>query len=186
MPQPVIIVLGGGLDHKNVLDPARMWAGHQTRLRAEAAAELWRKNQSSLILCSGGKTSTHSPSEAEAMKDLMTHEPWNIPEKFIVTEDESVETAENVRNSVRLLRSRKIDTKLVTLIAGRRHLHRAARYFKAYGIDAKAYSSCSILGLKPEFVCLKDQFHEIVLVVLQLVDRKGYIPTWIKRHHIKI
>lgn len=186
MSQPVIIVLGGGLDHKNALDPARMWAGHQTRLRAEAAAVLWRESQSSLIVCSGGKTSAHSPSEAEAMKDFVMNEPWNIPEALILTENDSVETAENVRNTVRLLQSHKIATDAVTLIAGRRHLHRAARYFMAYGISTKARSSCSVLCLKPESICLKDRIHEAVLTLLQLLDRKGYVPTWIKRHHIKI
>lgn len=182
MPTPVIIVLGAGLEHRPFSDPPRMWIGHQTRLRAEAAVTLWKKNSTSLIVCCGGSTTPNAPSEAEAMKDFMTNAPWNIPHESILTENDSIETAENVRNAVKLLETKGISHESVILIAGRRHIHRAARYFMAHGIRVQSHTACSILGIPPENVSFRDQIHEIILSVLQIIDRKGYIPTWIKHH----
>lgn len=181
MPPPVIIVLGAGLEHRQLSDPPRLWIGHQTRLRAEAAGKVWKDNAASLILCSGGRTAPHTPSEAESMKDFLTNSPWNIPYESILTENDSIETAENVRNAVTLLQTKGISTESVILVAGRRHIHRAARYFMAYGIRVEERTACSILGIQPEFVTFRDQVHETILTALQIIDRKGCIPTWIKR-----
>ncbi len=163
-----------------------MWIGLQTRLRAEAAVTLWNKNSTSLILCSGGRTTPNTPSEAEAMKDCMTNAPWNIPHESILTENNSIETAENVRNAVKLLRTKGISTASVTLVAGRRHIRRAGRYFIAYGIHVEERTASSILGIHPEYVSYTDQCREMILTLLQIIDRKGYIPTWIKGRGRKI
>ncbi|MBP7114308.1 MAG: YdcF family protein [Candidatus Peribacteraceae bacterium] len=177
----VIVSLGAGLEHRTPSAPPREWIGHQTKLRAEAAATLWKKNPQSLVIFSGGRTSEHSPSEAEAMKDYVCHAPWNIPADSVITDNDSLETAANVRCTVALLRERGIATTDITLVAGRRHLRRATRYFRAYGIRVVSRSACSILGMAPEYVAPRDRSHEILLRVLQLIDRKGRLPTWMKR-----
>lgn len=181
MSQPLIIVLGAGLEHQDFSDSPRKWIGHQTLLRAEAAVMLWKKYPQALIICSGGRPTPHSPSEAEAMKDFIAHAPWNIPHECILTENDSIETAENVRNVVSVLRTEGITPGSVILIAGRRHIRRAGRYFKAYGILVEEHTAYQVLHISPEDVTLRDQMHEIILSLLQIIDRKGYIPTWIKR-----
>lgn len=163
-----------------------MWIGHQTRLRAEAAAMLWKKHPKALVICSGGRSAPLSPSEAESMQDFMTNAPWNIPRECIITENESAETAENIRNVVSVLRTKGMTPNTVILIAGRRHIRRACRYLKAYGIYAEGHTAYHVLGISPEDVALRDQVHEIILSLLQIIDTKGFIPTWIKRHWKKV
>ncbi len=163
-----------------------MWIGHQTRLRAEAAAMLWKKHPQALIICSGGRSAPQPPSEAEAMEDFITHAAWNIPHECIITENESIETAENVRNVVSIVRTKEISPSTVILVAGRRHIRRAGQYFKAYGIHVQEQTACHVLGISPEKVTLRDQMHEIILSLLQIIDTKGCIPTWIKRRGKKV
>lgn len=115
------------------------------------------------------------------MKDYVCHSPWNIPTDSVLTENDSMETAGNIRNTVALLRARGISPDSVTLVAGRRHRRRAAQYCRAQGIRVSAKTACEILGTKPECVFIKDYMHEIVLTLLQFFDHTGKLPTWIKQ-----
>jgi hypothetical protein len=69
----------------------------------------------------------------------------------------------------------------ITLIAGRRHMKRAVRYFAAYGIHVAPLLPCHILGREPEYVSPHDMRQEMLLSILQIIDRTGRIPTLIKR-----
>lgn len=166
MEERIIVALGAGLEHRTSSAPPREWIGRQTKLRADAAATLWKKDPESSLIFSGGRMSKESPSEAEAMKDHVCHMPWNIPADCVITENNSAETAENVRRTVAILQNRGIGVTRVTLVAGRRHVQRAARYFRAYGIRVTAFSACSVLHLPPEYISPKDRFHEVILSAL--------------------
>lgn len=179
MSRPLLIALGAGLQHRQLSDPPRAWIGDQTRLRAEAAATVWKRNPESLIVFSGG-LSHDSPTEADAMKDYVMHSPLNIPASAILTETTSIDTASNVRNIVALIRERSLPTDNIVLIAGRRHILRATRYFAAYGIHVRPHIVSDILDVKPEYVFPHDRFKEFLLLIAQIVDRKGIIPRLIR------
>jgi uncharacterized SAM-binding protein YcdF (DUF218 family) len=178
--RPLIIVLGAGLEHQSPSEPPRLWIGHQTKLRTDAAATLWKQNPESLMIVSGGRSSPTSPSEAEVMKDYLVHDPWNIPESTIFTENESIDTASNVRNVVSLIKKNHWPADAITLVTGRRHC-RATRYFRAHGIRVVSCIAADLLGVPREDIAPKDRMRDIILNLVQFVDRKGYLPTRVKR-----
>lgn len=190
-PSSLIVALGAGLEKRNPGDPPYTWIGTETELRAAAAAKIFGSRQDALLIFSGGRLMDKaSPSEAESMKDYVMRPPWNVPENRIATEDASIDTASNVANVAAIIEARSLPTKNVTLIAGRRNVERAAAYFRAYGIRVTPLLARNVLGEdierlglpvvsdEPTFTSL---FHEYLLRLEQLVDRKGRLITMIKR-----
>jgi uncharacterized SAM-binding protein YcdF (DUF218 family) len=180
-PPAFIVCLGAGLRHRKNRAKPRDWIGDQTRLRAKAAALVWQKEPKATVIFSGGRSDPNGPSEAEAMRDFVMQKPWNIPSPAIQTENNSIDTADNVRRVITMIGKEVLATKHITLIAGRRHIRRATRYFRAYGIEVRPVLPCHILGMEPEYVSPHDMRQETLLSILQIIDRKGRIPTMIKR-----
>lgn len=183
----VIICFGAGLEHRpNAKEPFE-WIGSHTAKRATAAATLWQQEQDSLLIFSGGRTAgAQYPSEAEAMREYVCRAPWNIPAAHILTESESTDTAENVRNVVTLLREKHLPTDHLILVAGRKNVQRATTYFRAYGLHVTPRSAADILGENPEEITTADRVREAGLRLLQHLDRKGSLATryvhWQRKH----
>lgn len=188
-PRPLIIALGAGLAYQAPTDPPYRWIGQETELRAAAAAKLWQQSESALLIFSGGRT-PGTPSEAEAMEGYVERAPWNVPAGRILTENESIDTASNVRNVVAIIRQQNFATDDVTLIAGISNLSRAAAYFRAYGLRVVPRLARDVLGSDiqryglptvSDAMTLKARFIELLLRLEQLIDRKGRLVTLIKQ-----
>ena len=184
---PLIIAIGAGLENQNVGDPPYTWIGKETLLRAAAAAKLWQKNPMSLLIFSGGRPAgPGTPSEAETMQDYVCRSPWNVPPEKILTENDSIDTAENVKNVVALLRRRGLLEPCRILFAGRKNTARAAAYFRAYCLPVTPFMAREVLGEDIERLGLPtvsdavgfhDFMQELLLRAAQLVDRKGRLAT---------
>ncbi len=188
----LIVSIGAGLDFGPDAEPHR--AGHQSQYRAAAAARLWRRDPTgSALLFSGGRTSSvRGLSEAQAMKDFVVGDArFEVPEDKVLTEDASLDTAQNVRNVVAMIRQLGRTPDRITLISGSRNLHRAAAYFRAHGMRVLPMMPAEVLGAEArelgfmadlERVHPRDRVRDVLLRILQIVDRHGYAASWLVRH----
>lgn len=191
----LIITFGAGLDHKTINDPPAEWIGKESLLRAAAAAKLWKENPRAKIIFSGWRPAgPGTPSEAEVMAACIQASPWNIPKECILTENEAIDTADNVRRVVALIHHHGLPNERITFIAGRKHVFRATRYFRAYRIQVEPKLAAEVLGQDIErlglphvsgYRTIGDLLRESVLFVLSFVDRKGVLPTWYKRRQLR-
>ncbi len=193
----LIIALGAGLNQKNPGDPAYLWIGTQTELRAAAAAKLWKEHGASgTIIFSGGRPGGEgTPSEAEAMQGYVERNPWNVPESVIITENNSIDTAENIKNVAAIIHSQNLPIDAVYLVSSKKNGARAAAYLRAWGICSTLCFANNVLGddiqtyhlpVIPDVIQWPDRRNEILLRILQLFDRKGYIATWYKKRELNI
>lgn len=187
----LIIALGAGLSHKRPQDPPYRWIGQETKFRAAAAATLWQLCPNSLLIFSGGRgCDTETPSEAETMQGYVERPPWNVPAERILTENDSIDTASNVRNVAAIILERGLSTERITLIAGRSNLARAAAYFRAYGIHVTPKLARGILGSSREYSSLQS-VHDVPSLTIELkafllrleqwVDPKGLLVTRLRQ-----
>ncbi len=185
----LIIALGAGLAHQKPGDPPYLWIGDETKLRAAAAAKLWKQDLNALLLFSGGRA-PGTPSEAETMESYVQREPWNVPADHILTENDSIDTASNVRNVVQIIHEQRLPTDSIILIAGISNLTRAARYFRAYGLRVTPYLAHDVLGsdiekyglpIVSQTMTLKARFKSILALLEQIIDPKGVLVTWLKK-----
>lgn len=180
----LIIALGAGLENKKLEDPPYCWIGQETKLRVKAAATLTKQNPHAFLLFSGGRLAgAGTPSEAEAMQSYIGRPPWNVPTERILTENDSIDTASNVRSVAAIIHTRGLPTENVILIAGRAQCARAVAYFRAYGIKVSATSAREVLGLvdvsdAQSVLCL---FKAFLLRLEQRVDRRGLLVTRFKQ-----
>lgn len=174
---PLIIALGAGLEHKAKQDPPFAWIGKETELRAVEAARLWQRNPLSIVMFSGGRPAgPGTPSEAEAMQDCVQRLPWNIPAENILTENDSIDTASNIRNVAVIIAQRELPTANVMLVAGG-NLMRAAAYCRAYGMQ--------VAPVMVGTLSMARFFHEFLLRLEQLVDRRGRFVMFLKRWQLR-
>lgn len=196
MATVVIIALGAGLNQKQQGDQPYMWIGAQSELRAAAAAKLWKQHGSGIILFTGGRPGGETtPSEGEAMQGYVEREPWNVPSDCILTEDHSIDTAQNIKNSVAIIRQKNLSTENVFLVTSPKNGARAAAYLRAWGIRSTLCFANDVLGDDIERyhlpkisddIAWPDRRNEILLRILQLFDRKGTIATWYKKRQLNI
>lgn len=170
---PLIIALGAGLEHKTNHDPPSAWIGHETQLRAIEAAKLWQQHPQSMIIFSGGRPAgSGTPSEAEVMGDCAQRAPWNVSADSILLENDSIDTASNIRNVALLMSQRELPLDHVLLVAGG-NLMRASAYCRAYGMN--------VTPVMVGTLSVSRFLHELLLCIEQLVDRKGRFVTMLKR-----
>ncbi|MDO8648719.1 MAG: YdcF family protein [Candidatus Peregrinibacteria bacterium] len=190
----LIVSLGAGLAGERQTGPEWHSIGKATRMRAAAAASVWLKNPDALLLFCGGRSHPQLQiSEAEAMKGYVTHSPhFRVPESAVLTEEESVDTAHSVRNSVALLKRMALDPEKILVVTGARHLLRTARYFRAYGFPVTVISVEEALADSPvrhefskevhgEKISKRAGRNEALLHMLQWFDRKGRIASALVR-----
>ena len=182
----IVVALGAGIDRPT-------HRGTST-FRAAAAAFLASQHPGSLMIFSGGPTAGLSPlSEAEAMQTfVMNDRQFHAQANDVRLDTSSLNTAENVRNVVSILRALKIghDAELI-VITGRRHLHRVVRYFRAYGFRAKPITiRDALLGKEQEFPIpeeidpdpsVQERRQEAILRTLEWIDPKGRLLSIIQK-----
>lgn len=125
--------------------------------RLEHAIELYKQGYGNYIIVSGGKGSGESISEAEAMKRYLVSK--GIKTSYIIEENKSMTTMENISNSQKLMERNNLKTALI--VSNKYHLKRAsliARYYKisaSYsGVFVKEYKSHEVAGYLREVPAL--------------------------------
>lgn len=120
------IVLGAAVDGSEVSEVFRQRLNH--------AAELYRNGLIRMILVSGGQSEEDNCSEAEAGKHYLYA--CGIPSEAILTEDQSVNTLENMQYSAQVMETHGLKTALI--ISDPLHLFRAMLLADEVGIEAYA------------------------------------------------
>ncbi|WP_034869141.1 YdcF family protein [Clostridium lundense] len=119
-----IIVLGCSVYGENP-SPFLQW-------RTEEGYRLFKEGYADFIIVSGGKGPGESISEAEAMKRYLLKK--GVKEEFIIKEDQSKTTMENLINSKRIMEKKGFNKSII--VSNKYHLKRASLMAKKVGIDA--------------------------------------------------
>lgn len=98
-----IVVLGAQVKADGSLSLQLEW-------RLDAALEAWNKHQSLIVTC-GAQGSNEPAPEAHVMRDYLIKK--GVPPDMILTEAASFNTRQNIRNAVKLLEGRQVDTVLI-------------------------------------------------------------------------
>jgi uncharacterized SAM-binding protein YcdF (DUF218 family) len=126
-----IIVLGGGTRHDFY---QRLVPEGDGMARIDLAASLYRRcvetEQACFVVMSGGNPQHHERSEADLYAGYLLDA--GVKRSDLIVENQSLDTYENARNTVKLLRSRQYDT--AVLVTSSLHMHRAMLAFEAFGV----------------------------------------------------
>ncbi len=123
----------------------------QLGLRLDAAEEAWEKHPVPVVVC-GARGSNEPMPEAEAMKRELVAR--GVPEDSILTDPDSFNTRENLRNAKELLRGME-NIGTVLIVSSDYHVPRAMALARDQGFDAVGLGS----PCKAEF-WIKNHFRE--------------------------
>lgn len=130
-PNQVAIVLGCQVNGYT--------AGHFLQGRINTAYEFLNSNPDAVAILSGGQGNGESISEAECMRAELVEK--GIEPSRLYIEDKSTSTAENFKNSIKVMESNSINTNRVTVITNDFHEYRASMIAKKYGLTVAQYPS---------------------------------------------
>lgn len=123
--------------------------------RLEKTVEFYNSHQNITLILSGGKTSDSDLSEAQVMKNyLLNHS--DISESQIITEDDSMNTVENLKNILKIIGN----DKKVGLCTSNSHMYRAyglakkLNFIYLYPLSAKGYFWTFYGDIMREFYCV--------------------------------
>jgi uncharacterized SAM-binding protein YcdF (DUF218 family) len=102
------------------------------KARLDKGIELYKNGFAKYIIVSGGQGPGENISEAEAMKLYLLSN--GINEKYIIMEDKSSNTMENLKNSKNVMDEMEIDSAIV--VSNKYHLRRASIMAKRAGLNA--------------------------------------------------
>lgn len=119
-----IIVLGCSV-YGETPSPFLQW-------RIEEGYRLYKEGYANFIIVSGGKGPGENISEAEAMKRYLLNK--GVKEEFIIKEDKSKTTMENLINSKQIMGNREFSKAII--VSNKYHLKRASLMAKKVGIDS--------------------------------------------------
>ncbi len=121
------IVLGAAADQNGVSEVYKQRLNH--------AVALYKNDTVDMIIVTGGKAKGNENSDAYMAKQYLLEE--GIPEEFVLLEEESVITQENIENSLKIMDDNELETALI--ISDPLHMKRAMLMAEDFEIDA--YSS---------------------------------------------
>lgn len=128
----VIIVLGGLIRNGR---PVRTVAN-----RLQVAAQLWRESPLRVIVTTGGPTPDQSSTEAAAMSHWLQVQE-GVPASSILVEDQAINTEQNIKQSLELIRERGLDDCQLCIVSSDYHLYRARAYARKLGADVTCIPS---------------------------------------------
>ena len=131
-----IIVLGAQVKPDGTLSLQLQW-------RVDAAAKAWRERQSLIVVC-GAQGSNEPATEASVMKAELIRQ--GVPEEYILMDEESFNTRQNIANAVKLLEGR--DVHRVLVVTSDYHLPRAMAIAEDAGLEASGVGSPTKLGVR--------------------------------------
>ncbi|MFH1832707.1 MAG: YdcF family protein [Candidatus Levyibacteriota bacterium] len=184
-PFDAIVVPGAGRVKKadGTFEP-----NYTQKIRLEAAAFAYSKRFAPLIILLNGK---REEGESEGKKYLenrveeLTEGTAIIPDKRILTEENSINTATNMEELVKIAKKRNL--KKVLIVTNKNHLARATLLACANGVAASSKSAEELLVEQNSGHAniisdsSSEQAKELAEVVLIAWDPKGKFPTWVKR-----
>ena len=131
-----IIVLGAQVKPDGTLSLQLQW-------RVDAAARAWKERNSLVVVC-GAQGANEPATEASVMKAELIRQ--GVPAEYILMDDQSFNTRQNIANAVTLLEGREVDHVLV--VTSDYHLPRAMAIAEDAGLDASGVGSPTKLGLR--------------------------------------
>lgn len=124
--------------------------GKMLTKRLETARAVLQENPALLCVVSGGQGPDEGCTEAAAMKEWLTAH--GIAAHRIYTEEESVNTEQNLRYTARLIRQTGLSSR-VLLVTDGFHMYRSGRYAHAVGLHAAYWPVRTALRFLPKFWC---------------------------------
>lgn len=135
-----IVVLGCGLIEGDKV-------GRLLGNRLDKAVKVYNRSMSACkIICSGGQGPDETVSEAEAMKNYLIEH--GISKKDIITEDQSKDTMENLKNSQAIIQKRG-GRQLCAIVSSGYHILRASIYAARIGFPATGIGAHTALYYWP-------------------------------------
>jgi len=131
-----IIVLGAQVKPDGTLSLQLQW-------RVDAAAQAWKDRNCLVVVC-GAQGANEPATEASVMRAELIRQ--GVPEEYILMDDKSFNTRQNIANAVTLLDGRGVDHVLV--VTSDYHLPRAMAIAEDAGLDASGVGSPTKLGLR--------------------------------------
>lgn len=130
--------------------------------RIEAAYEYLSENEESICIASGGKGDDEPMSEAQAIRDRLIE--LGISPDRIYMEDQSVNTFQNIRNSLTILDELGLERRAV-IVTSEFHQLRASIIADKQGLETYSKSSRTSLSLLPSFWIREwlGVLHEIII-----------------------
>ena len=116
--------------------------------RLQAGLKYLQANRDAFVICAGGQGDNEIMSEAEAMGRWLKHR--GIEEGRIIKEDKSRTTAENIRNSKKLMEERGLPLR-AAVCSNEFHLLRAELLCRDEGIEFAAVPAATAWWLLPTF-----------------------------------
>jgi uncharacterized SAM-binding protein YcdF (DUF218 family) len=140
-----VVALGKNWDFS--IEGKRIYLSLESKLTALAAAELYVRKKVKKIIYSGGETAGLGingkpfPSEAEEMKKFIRifFKKDEIPDKEIILEEKSIDTAGNAEEVGKIIKAKKFEN--IGLLTVGFHLPRAKEIFKNHKVSITEYFS---------------------------------------------
>ena len=172
-----IVILGGGSYFHAPEYGGQDVVAMNTLLRLRYGARLYRETHKP-VLVAGGTPKGNKVSESEQMRDVLEQD-FQVPVQW--TEDKSINTFENARNSFALLQKQGIQK--IYLVTQAWHSPRAVRLFRQAGFDVVAAPTgfttrykTDVLAFLPNVFALKSS----MLFVREIISTTWYeLKAWL-------
>lgn len=103
--------------------------------RLDSALQVHRQYPDALIFTCGGQGADEPAPEAYAMRQWLISQ--GVPQDQIIMDDISVNTKENIENTVNMIKNLNLNIKRVCIVTSDYHLPRALALAKDYGLEAE-------------------------------------------------
>lgn len=115
----------------------------QLQWRIDAAVEAWGKHNCIIVTC-GAQGADEPAPEAHVMRDALIRQ--GVPEEYILVEDQSFNTRQNIAHAVTLLEG--TEASRVLIVTSDYHLPRAMAMAEDAGLEASGMGSPTKLGMR--------------------------------------
>lgn len=140
----------------------------QLQWRIDAAVEAWKEHNCIIVTC-GAQGGNEPAPEAHVMRDELIRQ--GVPEEYILVEDQSFNTRQNINHAVSLLEGREV--RRVLIVTSDYHLARAMAIAEDAGLDATGVGSPTLQGLRP---WVKNQGREALAWIKYWMQKYLHLP----------
>ena len=140
-----IVVLGGGVIRGSPDSDGKASPSRSTLKRLFMAYKIWKYTKKPIIVSGGTVYALNGEAEATAMEKTLIE--LGIPKKYILKEEKSRNTFENVSNISKLIKERNI--KFVCLVTSAYHMPRSMYVFYAFNINTFPVPTDYLVDKKP-------------------------------------
>lgn len=140
-----IVVLGGGIVRGSPDTNGKASPSRSTLKRLYMAYKIWKYNKKPIIVSGGTVYYSNGETEADVMARTLVE--LGVPKKYIIKEEKSRNTFENISNISKLLKDK--DIKFVCLVTSAYHMPRSMYVFYAFNINAYPVPTDYLIDKKP-------------------------------------